>query len=210
MPMMQTRASNIILDNQRSKYFYNILLQKKACRSYMEKTWELEFGVMIDHRMWANIYRRNFKRLPILKLNEFKFKLIHGLVMCNDKLFKWKLESSNQCQWCNLKQDIKHLFFECNSVKKLWQDIGKFLRIDLQWKHLVIGFDESNKTCKFRNLILAITLYSIYISYYKSKKKTLIIIQCNMQRYILWWTTILLISLIQKETKTFVLCMKIL
>ena len=87
--------SYVILD-QRSKFFYELLMEKKCVRPYMEKWWVKHFSKDIDMYKWENIYINRVQGLPDSKLKDFMYKLLHNLLPCRETLFKWKKEKK-QC-----------------------------------------------------------------------------------------------------------------
>lgn len=114
----ETKTPNIIVRNSctpvcdcKTSFFYQILVDKKFCRSPVENYWQREFDLEITSEMWKSIYRRNCKNIFDNKLCEFKYKLLHNLLCCNEKLFKWKRRPSSNCNACHLKETIKHMFF---------------------------------------------------------------------------------------------------
>ena len=90
----------------------------------MEKQWQAEFGFSIEREWWENIYRRNCLQLFDRKLSEFKFKLLHNLLACKEKLYKWKIDMSEKCRFCNIKENTKHQLFSCEQVSALSKTVG--------------------------------------------------------------------------------------
>ena len=133
--MLKTKKQIVVLE---IKTLYEILIDKKSSRTYMENIWRKEFRFHIDTNLWKDIYIRSFITLLDKILREFKFKLLHGLIICNNKLVKWQLESSDLCHMCNLKQNGKHSLIGCYQVHHMWKHIGRILRLNIQWKHLVL------------------------------------------------------------------------
>ena len=54
------------------------------------------------------------------KLKEFNFKLLHGIMLCNKNLFRWKIRPYDICDVCQEIQTIEHLLYNCPYVKPLW------------------------------------------------------------------------------------------
>ena len=163
VPYIITKNKHIQLYDCKTNFFYKIFTEKKFCRPVMENYWQREFKFQITCTMWENIYIRNCINIFDIKLCEFKYKLLHNLLCCNDKLFKWKKKPSNKCNSCSLPETTKHMFYECTQVVDLWKKVGYILKIDIQWKHLVLGFNDNNFYGTFRNFIFAMLMYSIYI-----------------------------------------------
>ena len=52
-----------------------------------------------------------------IKLKEFNYKLLHGILPCNANLKKWRIKVNEGCDVCGLPQTIEHLLFSCGYVK---------------------------------------------------------------------------------------------
>ena len=44
-----------------------------------------------------------------IKLREFNFKLLHGILPCNSNLKRWRKTNSDRCDVFGEKQTIEHL-----------------------------------------------------------------------------------------------------
>jgi len=151
-------------------FFYQILVSKKFCRPYIEKTWKKEFIICIDSVTWKEIYIRACSSMSDKKLCEFRFKLLHNLLICNSKLYKWKCTTSYSCNYCNEVETTRHQIYDCAEKHCFWQKVGETLNVSIKWKHLVLGFDDSNMIGRTRNLICSIIMYTMYLHCYKVKE----------------------------------------
>lgn len=77
------------------------------------------------------------------KLAEFRYKLLHNLLCCNEKLYKWKIRNSITCSDCSEIGSVKHMLLTCPKVQEVWKIVGATLQLKIQWKHLVIGLEDS-------------------------------------------------------------------
>ena len=159
--------SHVILD-QKSKFFYTLLLENKCIRPYMEKWWLKHFNRDIDMYKWENIYINRVHGLPDNKLKEFMYKLLHNLLPCRETLFKWKKEESNVCPICNEIETIKHIYFECKCINYIWKELGRKLKINLTWDKIIIGYTQDITIHRLRNLLFTIILYARYKLWVKS------------------------------------------
>ena len=76
-----------------------------------------------------------------IKLKEFNFKLLHGILLCNRNLEKWKLKSNDKCDVCSLSKTIEHLLYGCTYVKPLWRLTEKYLGVNIGYKQ-ILGLDK--------------------------------------------------------------------
>ena len=55
-----------------------------------------------------------------IKIKEFNFKVLLGILPCNYNLRKWKIRVDDICDVCNQVQTIEHLLYSCCYVSSLW------------------------------------------------------------------------------------------
>ena len=77
---------------------------------------------------WAFSYALPFKCRLNARVKYFQYQVVHRTLITNKKLYQFNLLDHNTCDNCNEIETIRHLLFECNSVKKLWRDIGKWIK----------------------------------------------------------------------------------
>ena len=59
-----------------------------------------------------------------IKLKEFNFKMLHGILSCTKNLKQWRIKTDDDCDVCKEQQTIKHLLWDCLYVKPLWEIVG--------------------------------------------------------------------------------------
>jgi len=150
------------LDDQKCKFFYRALVIKKCVRPYIEKWWEKELNINVSFFEWANIYINKVHSLPIKKISEFMYKMIHKLTVSRDILYKWKKTQSNRCPVCNEIETVKHIYYECKRVNDMWTKIGQILKVKITWKRILFGYTQDITAHRIRNLIFSIVLYDIF------------------------------------------------
>jgi len=146
---------------EKSKFFYDLLLDKKYVRSYMEKSWAKHFDREISIPKWEQIYVRRVNKIPGRKLSEFMYKLLHNLILCRKTLFKWKRCNTQVCPICKTEETIEHIYFDCKVIKHTWRKISDCLKVNLTWEKVIIGYTEDLIIHRLRNLIIII-LYARY------------------------------------------------
>ena len=125
---------------RKSKYFYRVYTQNlhhdanELAINYIEKYCENEQDLHVL------AFTKTIKLEKEIKLKEFNFKLLHGILPCNRNLEKWKLKSNDQCDVCSLPQTIEHLLYDCTYVKPLWKLIEKYLGVNIGYKQ-ILGLD---------------------------------------------------------------------
>ncbi len=87
-----------------------------------------------------------------IKLKEFNFKLLHGILPCNKNLKQWKIKLSDKCDVCERQQTIEHLLFECSYVKPLWRAVENVLDLNLSFRK-ILGIVDCDKQDKVLTMI---------------------------------------------------------
>ena len=148
------------IKTQKSTFYYNILVQQKFTKNYMEDVWEINLN--INKPNWRDIYQRKIWVLQDKKLAEFNYKVLCNILCTRSRVFKWNKDLDDKCPYCNEVQNVKHLLFDCRRVKNLWAIVGDILKLDIKYKHLILGDNETNSFIKSRNLIINYIQYAIY------------------------------------------------
>lgn len=97
---------------------------------------------------------------------------MHNVIVTNQKLALWKIIDSNMCTFCrNHVETTMHLFWECNFVQKLWDDIQLFVEssapqqiiTSLEWTPENIMFNRVHSNAgSVINFVTLITKQHIY------------------------------------------------
>ena len=142
----------------------------------------LNYIFNIEKSQWENIYKLQISYAYEKVVAEFNYKLLNGILNNNLIVSKWNKNISPKCEICNCDDDIKHLLFECNLVENIWKIISDFLKFEISWKTLVIGFNRefNNKTIKLNNL-LSFVCYRIYKYKMKCRVKYEVMSENNLR-----------------------------
>ena len=79
------------------------------------------------------------------KLAEFNYKIINNILINKADLSKWISETSAKCSFCNQKEHIIHLLYDCSFNHHIWQIIGNCLKLSITYKHIVLGYSPKLK-----------------------------------------------------------------
>ncbi len=151
-----------------NKEMYRILVRQKIQRPKMEHVWCKEFKLEKYKTTWNGIYTSKVIRMPIPKLKEFNYKLLNNTVICGKTVSIWNKDVSDVCEVCTEPNTVRHMLFECERVKTIWQALGRKISCDITWKHIVIGFVGTSDLCSCYNIIISIIAYNIYAQWIKS------------------------------------------
>ncbi len=132
----------------------------------MEGVWERDFN--IEKHMWKSIYKNQIW-IADRKVGEFKYKILCNILSNKALISKWSKEMTENCDFCGQKQTTKHMLYECSRVFNIWKLISTLLKVNITYKHIVIGnFEESNFIYN-RNLLITYISYSIYKFWVRSQ-----------------------------------------
>ena len=167
---------------QQPKWISVLLKQKKGCGHIYKilrnnnndvsiqvsciQKWNREFDMALDDRMWKEIFLIPYRATVETKLREFQLKIIHRIIPTRKFLHKIKFVDDDKCCFCQTNiEDISHLFFGCENVKILWEDLKGWLIslsfTNMIWtaKDILLGVVGENPII---NHIIIITKYFIY------------------------------------------------
>ena len=118
--------------------------------------WETCFDKPI---WWKQVYTQKILNIPIRKIADFNFKLVHNILPSSALVSRWN--SKVTCKNCNVLDDTEHMLYNCNLVKDIWSISSFFSNIQLKWNHLSVGY----KTFFEGNIIYDINLFISIICY---------------------------------------------
>lgn len=92
-----------------------------------------------------NPFLTSRKILYSTNLKIFKFRLLHCDIFSKQRMFKFKMSTSDNCDLCNICETIKHVLWECPRAATIWRwlsDIINTIDMDLflSFECLFIGF----------------------------------------------------------------------
>ena len=61
--------------------------------------------------------------------------------------------------------NIKHLLFDCDLTKNIWNDIYNMCGLKITYRKIVIGLNGNDDYTMFLNYFISVVTYSIYKSY---------------------------------------------
>ena len=103
------------------------------------------------------IYIEKFCLEKEIKLKEFNFKVLHGILPCNKNLKQWKIRMSDCCDVCGEIQTIEHLLWNCRYVGSLWKIVENVLDTKLNFD-IILGI---NNSCK-EPYVLTLVSFLVY------------------------------------------------
>jgi hypothetical protein len=112
---------------------------------------------------WTDIYTLPASLTKNNKLMEFQYKISHGYLALNEKLYKMGIMEDFTCSLCKQNvENIEHLFYNCDIAQNLWKNIFSYFRVklgnnfntDIVKEEIIFGFIEENALIKEKLILL--------------------------------------------------------
>ena len=150
------------LNGKNSKFFYNNLIKKKFVKPYYQKKLSEDYGIN-DRIHWENIYLNKIRYVEDSQLADFNYRLLNNILCNNAYLSKWKSNVAADCRMCDTLETCEHLIYNCRNVQSLWKLLSLYLKFDVKWKHIAVGFYfEKNRKTLDLNFIISYIAFKIY------------------------------------------------
>ena len=136
----------------RSKDYYNMYREQLSHDANITcVTKYLDFYCNNNDEIFA--FHRKVVLEKEIKLREFNFKVLHGILPCKN----WKIKICDNCDVCNQTQTIEHLLYSCCYVRPLWRIVNTVFGINVDY-YQILGLDR-----EFRyDAIVTIVCFFIY------------------------------------------------
>ena len=163
-PTILWQNKQILINNQKSKFFYTILKDRNKSNGHMESVYSRQFGFDNCRNVWRNVYKQKLTDIRIPKLREFNFKILNNIVPSGCLLHKWKSKISDKCEHCNSPENTEHMLFSCKRVKTLWNLISMSAGIQISWKVIVCGWPgyQNSEKLQCLNMIIVMISYGLF------------------------------------------------
>ena len=135
--------------NYDHKKLYGIL-NTQSCDIPDERfeSWDKEFNLrefLCSELEWTENFKYCFLWTKSTELRSFEYSFRMRILLTNNRLHKMGLVESMRCSRCQAEvEDLKHAFWTCLDVGRLWQNV-------LYWVHKTFNIDikDDPRTCLF-------------------------------------------------------------
>ena len=179
-----------------SPILHSVIQYKKGCRIIYDKLnectirpksilkWERDIRKM-PLSVWKYYFSLPFKISKDSKLWWFQGRIVHRILTTNKFLFIINRRHNDLCSFCNLAPEtIIHLFWECQEIQNLWEDISIWLNfrnlfpdLEITSESIIFGFKGNTVMHSTLNLIFLVIKYMIYKSKVQEKHISLPIVK---------------------------------
>ena len=109
-----------------SSYVYNELVENRICY-FMKMLERVSKKVPVTMSEYQEAFLGINQISNITKYRDFQYRLLVLDVHANDRLYHWKIKSSQKCDWCDKKQDWVHMLFLCSYLRNFWHSLRNFV-----------------------------------------------------------------------------------
>ena len=142
------------------------ILQKSNVQPSAVTKWNNVF----ENLNWFKIFKQ-YSKFHDIKLKWFQLRILHRLLPTRKYLYNCKIIDDPMCNICQVEtQTIQHLFWDCEIVKKFWNDFNQLLTskcqhcnaLSLSDSLILFGYKEGTETDYGLNYILLLAKFYIY------------------------------------------------
>ena len=106
-----------------TKIVYDKLVLKPCVLYGSLNRWNKTFGTTISYVDFEKKFADASKVTISTKLRDFQFRLLHKRLPTNRELHRWKMKSSDECNFCINRDNIIHTLYECDHIQLIWQSL---------------------------------------------------------------------------------------
>ena len=155
-----------------SKVVYKFLMTNnwKTVMLSTKKSIEKQLDQTLPWKDYQKMFNNIYKVTNCVKYRDFQYRFLLGNTYPNSILYHWGYSPDKLCIHCTSIETIKHLFWECDNVKVIWNNYKTFARkaignmeLDLTY-HDVALCQIQNKPTSILNLLAIIIKQYLYRS----------------------------------------------
>ncbi|CAH1777103.1 unnamed protein product, partial [Owenia fusiformis] len=100
----------------------------------------------------------------------FQYKVLHNILICNEKLQKMNIKESNKCPNCNMRHTIKHMLWECEKNNEIWTRFSTYMekagyKIKITENDILYGHKPKDDGYIIFNAAILIMKHALYTSF---------------------------------------------
>ena len=109
------------------KHAYQLISSNNTAMFPTYVKWQAKLYTEMSFQDFINLFARIRATTNYVKLRSFQYRMLCNAIITNVHLAKWKIISSELCCFCDeAPETMLHLFYECNIIKRIWQEVAKF------------------------------------------------------------------------------------
>ena len=157
------RCTNTLLGHQK---IYDMLLNSDYVRLPCYDKWENIISSTLPDSDWKAFSTIANKCTISTDLKWLQYRILHRLLPTNQFLFRIHYVDNPLCTFCKQTEEtIYHIFWECNTVKRIWLDLKNWLNtvdVQLSFSNIQVIFGVKGKNNYALNAIIILVKNIIY------------------------------------------------
>ena len=143
---------------------YARLNEENTCIPRLVGIWETKLAEAVDEEDICASFVNINKFTNVVKYRSFQYRLMHNAILLNDRLVYMKIVATDRCYLCGkAKETYVHLFCECEYVKIIWSELGKYCNDEVVFSTKRILFNQvHDNPVNYTNLMVLIAKQHIY------------------------------------------------
>ena len=122
------------------------------------ESWSTKHDINFSKEEWKRTFMLPFTLTKDVRLRELQFKILHRVYPSFNYISRFDTSVKSNCNTCNVKADIAHMFYYCSNVTKFWNDFEQWLctnvkQMNINEPSIIFGL-LSNRTVVENFLIL--------------------------------------------------------
>jgi hypothetical protein len=103
-----------------------LLPKNNEIKPYLEQNkFELDPEQIYDHNPF--LLARRVLHAPRDRF--YKFRILHGDIFCNTRMYKFKMVTSPNCKYCpNTQETVRHVLWDCPRAAQAWSYLKAYIR----------------------------------------------------------------------------------
>ena len=131
----------------------------------------IKWNSIFQNLQWNKIFQGIYITTGDVQLRWFQFRLVHRLLPTQRYLYLRKIVADPVCNFCDSEeQTICHLFFECDHIRKFWNElVMDFKRkcnhcrnLDLSIEFILFGHTSTFHSDRIFSMIILLAKFFIY------------------------------------------------
>ena len=115
----------IVADKKGTRNIRKIYKQIDEAKPLGQQKWEIELEK--NNLDWKFLYCVTTNCKMNARSKYFQFQILHRSLVTNKKLHQFKIREDELCDNCNNTETISHLLHDCTGIKKLWEELERWL-----------------------------------------------------------------------------------
>ena len=149
-----------------SRHVYKKFIKDPTAILKYKDRWGNEEGICFAEEEYRKAFVAMYAITHVTKLRNFQYKLLLHKIVTNKTLFEWQLRDSPKCDFCEEIETTKHMLFECEHVKRVWNQLEEFFKnvrvvVEVNFMNVVLNtvHEQSKHIANLTVLILKQLIY---------------------------------------------------